>query len=166
MARLRRAGGQLTVSDQTSPMLALTRSTRAANILSLHARALSTIPHNSGSLNPDAERSSNDPVLVETVAIQTNSSAECMIVYPWNGIRSSAEGLAVARAVQGKYGPAKEVLFSRVRFAQLMSVIVTFADTTCMRRTRIASTTSSHTFGLYLIRTCASAFHRSLQMLH
>lgn len=147
-------------------MLALTRSIRAANILSLHARALSTIPHNSGSLNPDAGLSSSDPVPVETVATRptpTNSSVEFLIVYPWNGIRSSAEGLAVARAVQSKYGPAKEVLFPRVRFAQLMSVIVTFADTTCTRRTRIVSTTSSHTFGLYLmIRTCASAFHRSL----
>jgi hypothetical protein len=36
-----------------------------------------------------------------------------MLVYPWRGIRSSAEGLAIARAVQDKYGPAKEVVFSR-----------------------------------------------------
>ncbi|KAI0294392.1 hypothetical protein BC826DRAFT_1104674 [Russula brevipes] len=36
-----------------------------------------------------------------------------MNVYPWDGIRSSAEGLAIARAVQEKYGPAKEVVFPR-----------------------------------------------------
>lgn len=36
-----------------------------------------------------------------------------MIVYPWNGIRSSVQGLAIARAVQKKYGPAKEVIFPR-----------------------------------------------------
>ena len=38
-----------------------------------------------------------------------------MVVYPWNGIRSSAQGLAIARAVEEKYGPAKEVIFPRVR---------------------------------------------------
>ncbi|KAI0302359.1 hypothetical protein B0F90DRAFT_1816565 [Multifurca ochricompacta] len=36
-----------------------------------------------------------------------------MFVYPWKAIRSSAEGLAIARAVQDKYGPAKEVVFPR-----------------------------------------------------
>ena len=45
-----------------------------------------------------------------------------MFVYPWNGIRSSAEGLAIARAVQEKYGPAKEVIFRRVRRVRALQV--------------------------------------------
>ncbi|KAF8504734.1 hypothetical protein F5888DRAFT_1658156 [Russula emetica] len=100
-------------------MLALTRSTRAAHILSLHARALSTIAHSTGSPGTDVEQSSDDPVPAKTVATRqrqtrlANSSAEFLFVYPWIGIRSSAEGLAIARAVQEKYGPAKEVLIPR-----------------------------------------------------
>ena len=104
-------------------MLALTRSTRAAYILSLHARALSTIEHNTGSPNTDAEQSGNDAAPAKTAVTRrwhtpfATSSAECMLVYPWDGVRSSAEGLAIARAVQDKYGLAKEVVFPRVRFA-------------------------------------------------
>ena len=43
-----------------------------------------------------------------------------MVVYPWNGIRSSAQGLAIARAVEEKYGPAKEVIFPRVRLSVML----------------------------------------------
>lgn len=112
-------------------MLALTRCTRTAYVFSLHARALSTITHSTGQSSTGAEQNSNDPAPAESAATQqkqtrlANSSAASMLVYPWGGIRSSAEGLAVARAVQEKYGPAKEVVFSRVRFAHLASVIVT-----------------------------------------
>jgi len=151
---LRRAGN----SYQMLSMLALARSTRAAHILSLHARALSTIAHSASSPNTDAEQSGNDAAPAKKARTRrrqngfANSSTECMIVYPWSNIRSSAEGLAIARAVQDKYGPAKDVVFSRVRFAQLASVIVTLLTPyPCTRRMWIVSTPFSHTFGSYMM---------------
>src|SRR6267142_154792 len=103
-------------------MLALARSTRAPYRLALHARALTSAAHNAGSPNAAAAEASSSPAPDNTEAAMrqqrtrlTKSSAECLFVYPWNGIRSSAEGLEIARALQGKYGPAKEVVFPRVR---------------------------------------------------
>ncbi|KAI9441649.1 hypothetical protein H4582DRAFT_2127415 [Lactarius indigo] len=97
-------------------MLALLRSTGAKGI-SRHARALSTIA--SSASHPEAGAEQHDDTPLDTPEMRkrrrrlANSSAECMFVYPWNGIRSSAEGLAIAHAVQGKYGPAREVIFPR-----------------------------------------------------
>ena len=107
----------------SSSMLALSRSTRAAPRLSLHTRALSAAVQNAASPNAAAtiECPDNSTAPDSTVETQqqwrtrhANYRAECMFVYPWNGIRSSAEGLAIARAVQDKSGPAKEVIFPRV----------------------------------------------------
>src|SRR5579863_1330347 len=104
-------------------MLALSRSTRAAPRLSLHARALSAAAQNAASPNvaatieyPDSSTGPDSTVerQQQRRTRQANSSVECMFVYPWNGIRSSAEGLAIARAVHDKSGPAKEVIFPRV----------------------------------------------------
>ncbi len=107
-------------------MLALTRSTRAAHVLPLHARVLSTIAHSTGfPNNTDAEQLSNEPIPDKTAATRSRqkkarllrqSNAECMVVFPWDEIHSSAEGLAIARAVEDKYGRAKEVVFNRVCF--------------------------------------------------
>ncbi|KAH9067624.1 hypothetical protein EDB87DRAFT_1677930 [Lactarius vividus] len=95
-------------------MLALVRSTGVKGI-SRNARALSTVA-SSASL-PDAGAEQPDDMPLDKVGRRrrqlASSSAECMFVYPWNGIRSSAEGLAIARAVQEKYGPAREVIFPR-----------------------------------------------------
>ena len=108
----------------SSSMLALSRSTRAAPRLSHHTRALFAAAQNAGSPNAttttEFSDSSNPPDSTADTRPQrrtrnANSSVECMFVYPWDGIRSSAEGLAIARAVQDKYGPAKEVVFPRVR---------------------------------------------------
>jgi hypothetical protein len=163
-----RAGNRLPDSDRTSPMLALTRSTRAAHALSFHARALSTIAQSTGSPSTYAQQNGNDYAPAETGAEirQTrlaSSRPVCMLVYPWNSIRSSAEGLAIARAVQDKYGPAKEIIFSRVCSAQLASVIRHVADAPPCRTT-IVSTYSSHTFGSYMMtRTWASASQRIMR---
>ncbi|KAF8483776.1 hypothetical protein DFH94DRAFT_324662 [Russula ochroleuca] len=104
-------------------MLALSRSTRAAHTLRLHARALSTVaPSASTTPNTDAEQLSGNnhapddqtAAAREAQAWFSTSGAECMHVSPWGTIHSSAEGLAIARAVQDKYGvTAKEVVFSR-----------------------------------------------------
>ncbi|KAI0002195.1 hypothetical protein BJV74DRAFT_882288 [Russula compacta] len=95
-------------------MLALPRSTRVAHRFSLNAHALSAVAHSASAPNSGAEQPSKPARRARTRL--TNSSAECMFVYPWNGIRSSAEGLAIAQAVQAKYGPAKEVVFPRCVF--------------------------------------------------
>jgi hypothetical protein len=98
-------------------MLALSRSARAVHSFSHHVRALSAVapstasPEIVGAGRSDVDSSGTDHQLEGLV----KSSTECMFVYPWNGIRSSAEGLAVAKAVQDKYGRAKEVVFPRVR---------------------------------------------------
>ena len=152
-------------------MLALPRPSRVAHILRLHARALSTVAQSAGSPNIDLEQLSNDPAADKPAQTKqtrvTNSSAECMFVLPWNGIRSSAEGLAIARALQDKYGPAKEVLFPRVRRATRTARIApsppSFTPLTAplTRRTPIASISSSRTFGSCMMtQTCASAFQR------
>ena len=104
-------------------MLALSRTTtRAAHRLSLHARAFSAVAHNAGSSDAAAAESLSGPAHHDNTAASrprrmrlANSRAECMVVYPEDGIRSSAEGLAIARALQDKYGPAKEIIFPRVR---------------------------------------------------
>ena len=100
-------------------MLALLRSTRGAKEVSRHARTLSMIQPSASFLDAGAEKRRNDAEPSSNGNRRSqlaNSSAECMFVFPWNGIRSSAEGLAIARAVQKKYGPAKEVIFPRVRY--------------------------------------------------
>ena len=99
-------------------MLALSRTTRQAKGVSRHVRTLSTILPSPSS--PDTgvlEIAPGIPFLKTRKPRNqlAESSAECMVVYPWNGIRSSAQGLAIARAVEEKYGPAKEVIFPRVR---------------------------------------------------
>ena len=100
-------------------MLALLRSTRGAKGVSRHVQALSTISPSASSLNAGENQPDSTSVNEVTAARKrrrlASSSAECMFVYPWNGIRSSAEGLAIARGVQEKYGPAKEVILPRVR---------------------------------------------------
>jgi hypothetical protein len=104
-------------------MLALSRSTRATYRFSHNVRALSTAAPSAAS--PDsagAERSDTGSSATHRRPSRlTKSSAECMFVYPWNGIRSSAEGLAIARALQEKYGRAREVVFPRVRQALVRS---------------------------------------------
>ncbi|KAI0251133.1 hypothetical protein BJV78DRAFT_1154551 [Lactifluus subvellereus] len=96
-------------------MLALSRSTRAVCRFSHHVRALSTVAPSASSPNTTGAKPSGtaNSTTHRRRNRLANSSAECMFVYPWNGIRSSAEGLAIARAVQDKYGPAKEVVFPR-----------------------------------------------------
>jgi hypothetical protein len=102
-------------------MLALARSTRAPYRLALHVRALTSAAHDAGFPNAAAaaaEASTSpapDNAEAATQQRHTKSSAESLFVCPWNAIRSSAEGLAIARALQDKYGPAKEVIFPRVR---------------------------------------------------
>jgi len=168
----------------SSSMLAISRSTRVAPRFSLHTRALSAAAQNAGSLQAPAttECPDSNTAPASTAKGQqqrrtrrANTSVECMFVYPWNGIRSSAEGLAIARAVQDKYGPAKEVVFPRVRLhlqyetslSHLAPVHRRFTD--CIfdaSRTQTASTTSSSTFGSCLTtRTCASASRRNLRSL-
>ncbi|KAH8994446.1 hypothetical protein EDB92DRAFT_1849281 [Lactarius akahatsu] len=95
-------------------MLALSRSTGVKGI-SRHARALSTIASSASSPDAGAEQSDDIPLTnVEKRRRRlASSSAECMFVYPWDEIRSSAEGLAIAHAIQEKYGPAREVIFPR-----------------------------------------------------
>jgi hypothetical protein len=98
-------------------MLALPRSTRAVHKFSHHVRALSAVAPSTAS--PEIAGAGRSDVDNSRTHHQqeglTKSGTECMFVYPWNGIRSSAEGLAVARAVQDKYGRAKEIVFPRVR---------------------------------------------------
>ncbi|KAH9174943.1 hypothetical protein EDB89DRAFT_1948728 [Lactarius sanguifluus] len=95
-------------------MLALLRSAGVKGI-SRHARALSMIAPSASF--PDAGAEQPDDTPLDNVGKRrrrlASSSAECMFVYPWNAIRSSAEGLAIAHAVQEKYGPAREVIFPR-----------------------------------------------------
>ena len=164
-------------------MLALSRSTRAAHTLRLHARAaLSTVGHRAAATDIDAEQLSynhyapDDQSAAATQQVQTqvahSGDSECLYVSPWDGIRSSAEGLSIARAVQNKYGaPAKEVVFLRVRRCATSQRILYYslcpspapADRRplIMRRTSAVSTSSSRTFGSYLTtRTCAGAFQR------
>jgi hypothetical protein len=97
-------------------MLALSRSTRVVRRLSHNVRALSAVAPSPGSSETTgAEQSDTDSSATHRPQRQpTNSIAECMFVYPWDRMRSSAEGLTIARAVQDKYGPAKEVIFPRV----------------------------------------------------
>src|SRR5882757_2220514 len=151
-------------------MLTLPRSTTAARRLFLHARTLSAVPHNVGSPKAGAEQPSSsaapDDEATENRQQQThlaNLSAECMYVYPWNGIRSSAEGLAIARAVQDKYGPAREVIFPRVRhassiprvFVPRLLILPNLRVSTT--RTKTASTSSGRISGSCMTaRTCAS----------
>lgn len=87
-------------------------------------RALSAAAQSAGSPNATTTTEFLDSSTAPDSTVETrrpkppwriNSSVECMFVYPWDGIRSSAEGLAIARAVQDKYGAAKEVIFPRVR---------------------------------------------------
>jgi hypothetical protein len=106
-------------------MLALLRTTGGAKEVTRHVRILSTIPPSAISPDPGAVETAPSIPFLKTNVTRTrkprkqlaSSSAECMFVYPWKGIRSSAQGLAIARAVQEKYGPAKEVIFPRVRCA-------------------------------------------------
>jgi hypothetical protein len=84
--------------------------------LSHNVRALSAVAPSSGSSDTiGAEQSDTDSSAMHRRRKQlTDSTAECMFVSPWDRIRSSAEALMIARAVQDKYGPAKEVIFPRV----------------------------------------------------
>ena len=100
----------------STSMLALLRSTRGAKEVSRHVRALSTIAPSASSTDAGAGQPDDTAETRKLRKRLAGSNAECMFVYPWNGIRSSAEGLAIARAVQEKYGPAKEVIFPRVRY--------------------------------------------------
>ncbi|KAI9465278.1 hypothetical protein BJY52DRAFT_1246263 [Lactarius psammicola] len=94
-------------------MLALLRSTRGAKEVFRNVRPLSTIAPSASSPDTSAEQPDDTAVTRKRRNRSANSSAEGMFVYPWNGIRSSAEGLAIARAVQEKFGTAKEVIFPR-----------------------------------------------------
>ena len=112
----------ISLVQQVHMLLALSRTTRAAHRFSLHARALSAVAHNAGSsdaaaksLGSPAHDNDDTPAPRPRRMRLAKSSAECLVVYPWNRIRSSAEGLAIARALQDKYGPAKEIIFPRVR---------------------------------------------------
>jgi hypothetical protein len=102
-------------------MLTLFRSTRGAKEVSRYVRTLTTIAPSASSPEISAAEHPHDTPLDKTTVTRkqrnrlARSDAECMFVSPWNGIRSSAEGLAIASAIQEKYGPAKEVIFPRVR---------------------------------------------------
>ncbi|KAH9036125.1 hypothetical protein EDB85DRAFT_796430 [Lactarius pseudohatsudake] len=97
-------------------MLALLRSTGVKGT-SRHARVLSTIAPSASFPDAGAEQFDDDYIPPDKVEKRrrrlASSSAECMYVNPWSRIRSSAEGLAIAHAVQEKYGPAREVIFPR-----------------------------------------------------
>lgn len=165
-------------------MLALSTSTRVAPRLSLHTRAFSAAVQNADSLHstattecPDSNTAPDNTAKgqQERRMQRANLSLECMYVYPWNGIRSSAEGLAIARAVQDKYGPAKELAFPRVRHhlqfetspSHLAPVHRRFTDRIFdASRTQAASTSSSRTFGSCLTtRTCARPSRRKPRSL-
>ena len=125
-------------------MLALLRSTRGAKEVSRHVRTLSTIAPSATFLDVGAAEQRNDlrsRLVRERQSQLASSSAECMFVFPWNGIRSSAEGLAIAHAVQEKYGPAKEVIFPRVRYVSRAQA----ATLSLNRRTPLSQDTDSIT---------------------
>ncbi|KAI9455649.1 hypothetical protein F5148DRAFT_387776 [Russula earlei] len=101
------------------------RSITAAHRLLLHPRALSTVAPTatatvdsslSAAEQPSSPAAAPAPTPDETTGHHQEGrtpNPTCMFVYPWHGMRSSAEGLAIARAVQDKCGRAKEVVFPR-----------------------------------------------------
>ena len=105
----------------STSMLTLFRSIRGAKEVSRHVRTLTAIASSASLFDIGAAEQPHGTPLDETTVTRKRrsrlerSDAECMFVAPWNGIRSSAEGLAIASAMQEKYGPAKEVIFPRVR---------------------------------------------------